>query len=141
MENASKALIIAGAILLSIAIIGIGMFVFNRAASTTQGSVEQLDVLEREAFNGQFTGFEGRVKGTEVRSLVNKVIASNAAYPDRKVEITGDNKWVTMGSGDANAEYGTDFANSRSYTVTLTYGNASDTAYNGIVKSIKVEGI
>ena len=29
MENASKALIIAGAILLSIAIIGIGMYVYN----------------------------------------------------------------------------------------------------------------
>ena len=31
MENASKALIIAGAILLAIAIIGVGMYVFNNA--------------------------------------------------------------------------------------------------------------
>ena len=31
MENASKALIIAGAILLSIAIIGIGMYVYSQA--------------------------------------------------------------------------------------------------------------
>ena len=31
MENASKALIIAGAILLSILIIGMGMFIYNQA--------------------------------------------------------------------------------------------------------------
>ena len=30
MENASKALIIAGAILLSILIIGLGMFIYNQ---------------------------------------------------------------------------------------------------------------
>ena len=32
MENASKALIIAGAILLSILIIGLGMYIYNMAA-------------------------------------------------------------------------------------------------------------
>ena len=38
MENASKALIIAGAILLSIAIIGIGMYVYNNAATAMEGT-------------------------------------------------------------------------------------------------------
>ena len=36
MENASKALIIAGAILLSIAIIGVGMYVFQNVQETIQ---------------------------------------------------------------------------------------------------------
>ena len=35
MENASKALIIAGAILLAILIIALGVFIFNKAKSAT----------------------------------------------------------------------------------------------------------
>ena len=38
MENASKALIIAGAILLSILIIGLGMMVFNQAKEAMTGT-------------------------------------------------------------------------------------------------------
>ena len=40
MENASKALIIAGAILLAIAIIGIGMFVYNNVSGTIRDAAE-----------------------------------------------------------------------------------------------------
>ena len=38
MENASKALIIAGAILLSILIIGLGMYIYQQANSATSGT-------------------------------------------------------------------------------------------------------
>ena len=36
MENASKALIIAGAILISILLIGLGVYVYTMAAGATQ---------------------------------------------------------------------------------------------------------
>ena len=42
MENASKALIIAGAILLSILIIAIGMFIYNSASSTITDSLTSM---------------------------------------------------------------------------------------------------
>ena len=48
MENASKALIIAGAILLSIAIIGIGMAVFQMASGTISSA--NMSAQEIEAF-------------------------------------------------------------------------------------------
>ena len=54
MENASKALIIAGAILLAIAIIGVGMFVFSNVSDTITGAA---DMSEQEiaAYNQDFT--------------------------------------------------------------------------------------
>ena len=42
MENSSKALLIAGAILLAILLIGVGMYTYNNASSTVTASVWQL---------------------------------------------------------------------------------------------------
>ena len=55
MENASKALLIAGAILLCILIIAIGMFIYNSASSTITDSMSTLSTQEVDAFNNQFT--------------------------------------------------------------------------------------
>ena len=76
MENASKALIIAGAILLSILIISLGLMVYNQAKETI-GSVN-LSQQEIEAFNAKFTAYEDvSVSGSKVNSLIQTVIASN----------------------------------------------------------------
>ena len=69
MENASKALIIAGAILLSIAIIGVGMFVFN--------SVSDLTAEQANAYNQEFTNYNGKQRGTQVKQLCDKVSSHN----------------------------------------------------------------
>ena len=57
MENASKALIIAGAILLSILIISLGIMVFQNAKSTV-GSADMSET-EMQAFNGKFSSYLG----------------------------------------------------------------------------------
>ncbi|MBO5413928.1 MAG: hypothetical protein J6A29_06630 [Clostridia bacterium] len=76
MENASKALIIAGAILLSILIIGLGMLVFNQARDAITGS--NLDAEKAEAFNSKFMSYMGEtVTGSQVKSLVDLVINNN----------------------------------------------------------------
>ena len=49
MENASKALIIAGAILLSILIIALGIFVFNQAKNAT--NTDSLEDMNVSTFN------------------------------------------------------------------------------------------
>ena len=76
MENASKALIIAGAILLSILLISLGIMIFNQAQDTINNS--GMSQAEKTAFNQKFTKYEGNRKGSEVRSLVQEVIASNS---------------------------------------------------------------
>lgn len=81
MENASKALIIAGAILLSILIISLGIFIFNQASEITKSSnLSEIEVLQ---FNEKFTSFEGEhVRGSEVNSLLNRVVQNNIANQD-----------------------------------------------------------
>ena len=61
MENASKALIIAGAILLSILIIAIGMFIYNSAQSTINDSMTSFSTQEIEAFNNNFESYKGNL--------------------------------------------------------------------------------
>jgi len=86
MENASKALIIAGAILLSIAIIGIGMSVFNIGKDTA----DKINMNEQEMaqFNSKFESYEGNKKGSNVKQLITAIITNNAAEDSRKVKVT-----------------------------------------------------
>ena len=76
MENASKALIIAGAILLSIAIIGVGMFVYNSVADTITDSAD-LTGEQADAYNQEFTNYGGQQRGTQVKNLCDRVSSHN----------------------------------------------------------------
>ena len=87
MENASKALLIASAILLCILIISIGMFVYNRAQSTITDSLNSLSTHEIESFNNQFLSYEGIQKGTNVKMLLGKLIANANTYADEPLKI------------------------------------------------------
>ena len=80
MENASKALIIAGAILLSIAIIGIGMYVYQMAAGTIEGA--NLSGQEVDAYNATFIKYEGTQNGTTVRALFDTIRTHNITNSD-----------------------------------------------------------
>lgn len=87
MENASKALIIAGAILLSILIIAIGMFVYNSAQSTINDSLSQMSTSEKNAFNSAFTGYQGNQTGSQVKSLLGDLITNSATYAEETGKI------------------------------------------------------
>ena len=78
MENASKALIIAGAILLSILIISLGIMIFNQASEVVDSNA--MSELEVTQFNSKFTTYMGtNVRGAQVNSLINQVIQNNVA--------------------------------------------------------------
>jgi len=78
MENASKALIIAGAILLSILIISLGIMVYNNSRNTV-GSAN-LSKQEISTFNSEWESYVGGNKSaSEVSTMISAVIASNAA--------------------------------------------------------------
>ena len=92
MENASKALLIAGAILLCILIIAIGMFIYNSAQSTITDSINTLSTQEVEAFNNQFLSYEGVQKGTNIKNLMGKLIANANTYVDEPAKIP----WIIL---------------------------------------------
>lgn len=73
MENASKALIIAGAILLSILIIAIGMYIYNSSTNSITNAASQISQQDIQAFNNQFTMYEGRQVGTNVKALITTI--------------------------------------------------------------------
>ena len=89
MENASKALIIAGAILLSILIIAIGMFIYNSAQSTIQNSMQSMSPQEVQAFNNEFMSFEGRQQGSNIKSMIGTLISNANTYRDEPTKIPG----------------------------------------------------
>lgn len=73
MENASKALIIAGAILLSILIIAIGMYIYNSSTNSITNAAGQISQQDIQAFNNQFTMYESRQVGTNVKALITTI--------------------------------------------------------------------
>lgn len=95
MENASKALLIAGAILLSILIIAIGMSIYNSASSTINDSVGAMSTQEKDAFNNQFTSYENAQTGSKVKALIGVLIANSNTYQDEMAKIPS----LGVGSG------------------------------------------
>lgn len=134
MENASKALIIAGAILLSILIITLGILVFNQARGVMDTNA--MSDIEIQQFNQKFTQYEGtRVRGATVNSMLQTVLANNTSVDDdtRKVAVTGSVVMTTGSSGLPTTKANTGAI----YSITCEY---SDNGGNkGLVKSIKVE--
>lgn len=80
MENASKALIMAGAILIAILLISAGLIILNSTKGVTEQGGRAAKTLEVETFNSQFTKYCGdRVLGSKVTDLRNFVQSFNKA--------------------------------------------------------------
>ena len=122
MENASKALIIAGAILLSILIISLGIMVYNNAKNTV-GSAN-LSKQEIQTFNSQWETYVGENKtASEVRTMIQAVIANNAAETK-----SGENRTVKVNDNDVKSVPTID--NSKRYEMEVVYDSTSGLANN-----------
>lgn len=77
MENASKALIIAGSILIAIMIISLGIVIFNNFGGTAK-KMANMDKQEIAAFNSKITPYVGNhVSGTQVNTLLQYCLSVN----------------------------------------------------------------
>lgn len=146
MENASKALIIAGAILLSIAIIGVGMFVFQNVSglitSSSNMSQEQINT-----YNSEFTSYEGDIRGSKAKNLCKTVRTHNLNAQDSSEKIilqttdisdpencpapTKDGETGTTTTEINKIDSG--LLSGKTYTVTLGYDKSS-----GLVTTISI---
>ena len=140
MENASKALIIAGAILLSILLISLGIMIFSQAQDTvTNSGMSEADIT---AFNNKFLKYEGNIKGTVVKSMIQEVLATNANSDSKdnvKVKInnkdtTESGKTISTSVIKSNNTYAVEMgygANGRIDNITIsTGGNPVTFTYN-----------
>lgn len=83
MENASKALLIAGGILLVMLIIGLVLFSWQRFSDYYKNKDELAEIEDIAKFNLQFSNYENReVHGYELVSLANKIADYNFRYSD-----------------------------------------------------------
>ena len=88
MENASKALLIAGSILIAILLIAAGVSVYTSTQGTTDSVKTTMNATEIATFNGKFTSYVGNNKSyAQVRSLLNLVAATNSTS-SREVWVT-----------------------------------------------------
>jgi hypothetical protein len=136
MENASKALIIAGAILISILLISVGIMVFNSINQPLEEAKGQGSSQAAQIFNSRFTKYEGRQSAANARTLIQEINASNAVN-DRQVHLFGQgstNKAESFPEGKDGSvgagSYTTTVNSSKYYNVTIAYGTKpSDKGY------------
>lgn len=99
MENASKALLIAAAVLIVILLIALGMRIFNSTGDSS-GQAEDLSAsTQMQTFNAQFTGYLGTNRNaTTVRNLQAIVNASNTRNSQHQVTFTAPSGGIKDGS-------------------------------------------
>ena len=105
MENATKALIIAAAILIAIVLISLGVYVLGIGQEAIKGA----DMTESEiaTFNAKFTSYEGdHVMGSKINTLLQTVATNNLTEGTDGKQVS-----VTIDGADQGAI--TDAKNSR----------------------------
>lgn len=135
MENASKALLIAGAVLIVILLIGVGMMIFQSSKGLFSAATTSMSDQEKTMFNSKFTMYEGtNVSGTQVRELITAVITNNTNEDNAVVKVNG----VDI-SGQTDV---TKMPDDQSKTITTTnrYTITCERDSNtGLVSNVKVE--
>lgn len=90
MENATKALLIAAAVLIAILIISLGVVIYTKASEAVQGSLDMSE-YQIQQFNEKFRKYEGTSKsGADVNALLQTVFNHNNSQPntDTCVKVT-----------------------------------------------------
>ena len=138
MENASKALIIAGSILLAILIIAMGVMIFNNAKNAADTST--FDTAEINMFNQKFERYSNTQLGSQVKSLISFAISNASTNKDEPsklpkvifIDEDGTKKPTEGGTkaSDENKEYIKALGDIRNviksthtYKITLDYAN------------------
>ncbi len=120
MDNASKALIMAGAVLISIALVGVGVYIFSSTNTMIGGANQQLDDAAAQMTNstlGQYAGT--KVRGSTVKQLFEKARISNI-NKTLPVDIT-----VKLGGSDVTNSLSTaDVTDTKYYKVVITDENS-----------------
>lgn len=83
MENASKALLMAGGILIAILVIGVVIYMFNSSSFLFKSSEDIERAEQIEAFNREYEAYNRKLmRGTDIISIINKVNSNNEKYED-----------------------------------------------------------
>ena len=88
MENATKALIIAGAVLIAILLISLGIAIFKSTSGVEKNVEATAGTMAASTFNSQFTSYIGKnLTSAQLKSLASKIIANNAKIPEHQIVV------------------------------------------------------
>lgn len=144
MENAAKALIIAGSILVSILIVSLGVIIYQNVADVAKNS-GKLDAQEIAAHNGPFEGYFGTGEsGSNVKALLQSVKANNNAANANDEKV---GNYIYVVDKDGKTVSASDIRTGKSYTVQVPEGDEysdeeeAGAAYwvNGYIKTIQID--
>lgn len=147
MENASKALLIAAAVLIVIVLIGVSVAILN--STDTSSQVDSVaSTQETQAFNAQLTGYLGASRSgntiPNLLAIVNKINTNNTQHDVAIVELDGDTGKTLINNAKTavpteqvqiTVKYsvGKDLVSNAKYSITATY----DT--DGYIYSISIK--
>ena len=95
MENATKALIIAGGMLIAMLIVGLLVFGYNQLRNVQESKIEEEEREQIVEFNKRFEAYNKKVvRGYQMISLANLVYDTNTRYEEQgfkyvKVTVNG----------------------------------------------------
>lgn len=149
MENATKALIIAGSILIAIILIAIGIKLATAPSNVSKKLEDTSSDLEASVFNSQFDQYFGSNKpGAQVKSLISQTIANNAQSSNHPVRIRLVRRDGTI-IKCAHSDISTDslqkvyekISNSNTYKIRITHGcgTYSGGYSNGYIACITIQ--
>ena len=145
MENASKALIIAGAILLSILIISLGIMVYNNAKGTISDA--NLDSEAAQTFNNKISQYCGKKKNAnDMNGLVAAIAASNGAqkgktdvhYIALKIDTASVAASYYTGSNNITTEQAKGSVSYPNFSAGITYQASYTTDASGYITAVTI---
>lgn len=93
MENASKALIMVGGILITVMVISLCMYLFTSARGVADASEKRLQVSQIEGFNRFFVNYPNEITGLDVYNIIGKCEDINATASSLgTVSVKGEDK-------------------------------------------------
>ena len=124
MENASKALLMAGGVLLGILILSLAVYLFSNFGGASSRIHDNIEENQTAQFNSQFTKYVGNENVTiyDVISMANLATENNKYYemPKRGSIASGSDNYITVLLDGIQIEYG--YGNSQS-EITQRYNN------------------
>lgn len=136
MENATKALLIAAAVLVAILIISFGLVIYNKSTTATDSA--DLTATQIQAQNEKFAKYEGEnQRGSVVNALLETALTNNTTATSDGAKVN-----VYMGSGTSSLLVGTTSTSISSKADTSKlYNIKCSRNKSGVINQINIEQV
>ena len=89
MENASKAMIIIGAVIITVLLMSVGLFIYGTSQGLLKSTGESLSEQEILSFNQQWTYYDGEQTGDSVKDLLRRMIQNCVTNSEEQARLPG----------------------------------------------------